>query len=426
MEPRPRSLLWRLVPVGAVLVVSLIAFDAGVGVTERPGITGAVWPARLYYALSLFVLGGVDIGVPVGGPNWARNLLWLSYFLAPAVTTGAVVEGVLRILRPQMIQRVALRDHIVLAGVGRTGLLYLERLRSLEPHRRVVVLDLDPSQPTVQEAASRFGAIVLPGDITHKPTRHALRLHRAAALVLLTGDDLANLAAAWDIGHEEPDLPIAAHVADLSLKRSVAELQGEVLGVHVFNSHHLAARELWCNHLKQHFADTRARDVVVLAGFGRFGQTILEYLCQHAPDELQHVVVVDRNGPALVRQYQGQMGAPDGFRMDVLAGDLTDPGVWPRVEGYLEPEAEAPVFVLGVDGDSVNLSAALGLRSLHPEARLFVRCFHDSEFTQSLATAHQFDVLGLERMLRVALGSLHERLVYGPSLQRGGRPVNRA
>ncbi len=417
MNRPPRTLFWRLLPVALVFVASLVAFEAGVDVSERPGLPGARLPARLYYAVSLFVLGGVDIGTPVGGPNWARTLLWSAYFLAPAVTTSALVEGALRVLRPQMLHRMQLRDHIVLAGLGRTGMLYLEQLHEMEPRRRVVVLDLDPSQPLALEAEARFGAIVLPGDITHRPTRAALRLHRAAGLVLLTGDDLANLAAAWDIAHDAPGLPIAAHVADLSLKRSVAQLQAESRGVHVFNSHHIAARELWEQHLQQHFADTEARDVVVLAGFGRFGQTILEYLCRHAVQELQHVVVIDRNGPALVRQYQGQMGAPDGFRLDVLGGDLSDPGVWSRVSEHLDPDAEAPVFVLGVDGDSLNLAAALALRSRYPEARLFVRCFHDSDFTKSLANAHAFDVLGLERMLREALGVLHERLVYGPSLQ---------
>lgn len=417
MDRKPRILVWRLLPVALVFLAPLLAFGAGVDASERPGLPEAPLLARLYYSLSLFVLGGVDIGTPVGGPTWARTLLWWAYFLAPALTTSALVEGALRVLRPQMLHRMQLRDHIVLAGLGRTGLLYLERLRELEPGRRVVVLDLDPSQPSAQEAASRFGAIVLPGDITHRPTRAALRLHRAVGLVLLTGDDLANLAAAWDIAHDARELPIAAHVADLSLKRSVAQLQAESRGVRVFNSHHIAARELWEQHLQQHFAHTHARDVVVLAGFGRFGQTILEYLCSHAHGELQHVVVVDRNGPALVRQYQGQMGAPEGFRLDVLAGDLRDPGVWPRVEDCLDPEGETPVFVLGVDGDSINLAAALALRARDAHARLFVRCFHDTGFTQSLAEAHDFDVLGLERMLREALGVLHEQLVYGPGLR---------
>jgi hypothetical protein len=403
------------VPVVLVFVAALVAFGAGVDVSERPGLPGARLPARLYYAISLFVLGGVDIGTPVGGPNWARSLLWSAYFLAPAVTTSALVEGALRLLRPQTLQRLQLHDHIVLVGLGRTGLLYLERLREREPGRRVVILDLDPSQPAVQEAADRFGAIVLPGDITHRPSRAALRLHRAAGLVLLTGDDLANLAAAWDIAREHPDLPVAAHVADLSLKRSVVRMQEETRSVHVFNSHRIAARVLWERHLEPHFADTAARDVVVLAGFGRFGQTILEYLCRHAVGELQHVVVLDREGPALVRQYEGQVGVAEGFRLDVLAGNLEDPGVWSRVAGYLDPAAEAPVFVLGVDGDRHNLAGALAVRSLYPAARLFVRCFHDSAFTASLADVHGFDVLGMERMLRDALGELHEHLIYGPS-----------
>lgn len=431
MERPPRTLLWRLVPVVLVFAMALWAFESGVGVSERPGLPGERLPARVYYALSLFVLGGVDIGTPIGGPNLARNLLWAAYFLAPAVTTSALVEGAIRVLRPELIQRWRLRDHVVLVGLGRTGMLYLERIGELEPRRRVVVLDLNPSGPIAMEATARFGALVLPGDITHRATRSALRLHRAAGLVLLTGDDLANLASAWDIAQELPDLPIAAHVADLSLKRSVNRLQAESRGVRVFNSHRIAADRLWHRHLMQHFADTEARDVVVLAGFGRFGQTILEYLCATATDQLDHVVVVDRQGPALARQFRGQVGAPDGFRMDVLAGDVTDPGVWNKVLGHLDPEAESPVFVLGVDGDSINLAAARSLRDRFPEARLFVRCFHDSAFTEELSDAYDFDVLGLEAMLREAMGTLHDQLLYAPrgderQLQGRARPYSTA
>ena len=43
------------------------------------------------------------------------------------------------------------------------------------------------------------------------------------------------------------------------------------------------------------FHETHARDVVVLAGFGRFGQTILEELQHSAIDEMDTVAIIDRD-----------------------------------------------------------------------------------------------------------------------------------
>jgi hypothetical protein len=61
-------------------------------VSDRPEVLGAGILTHLYYSLGLFVLGGLDLGVPIDGPNGARIALWLAYFLAPLVTTGVLVQ----------------------------------------------------------------------------------------------------------------------------------------------------------------------------------------------------------------------------------------------------------------------------------------------------------------------------------------------
>ena len=82
----------RVVPVAVVFLGTMVAFEVGVDVSERPGVPQASWSVQLYYAVGLFVLGGMDLGVPVGGPIWARALLWLCYFLGPAITTTSPTQ----------------------------------------------------------------------------------------------------------------------------------------------------------------------------------------------------------------------------------------------------------------------------------------------------------------------------------------------
>ena len=49
-----------------------------------------------------------------------------------------------------------------------------------------------------------------------------------------------------------------------------------------FNQYELAATQLAREQLMRRFNDTEYSDTVVLAGFGRFGQSILEQLERHA------------------------------------------------------------------------------------------------------------------------------------------------
>jgi len=113
-----RRIGW-LVRAAALVVtfaMAFYAFESGVGVSDRAGLPSASAWTHGYFALGLFVLGGLDLGMPVGGSAFARNALWVAYFVAPLITTSAVVEGVLRLMDPAWVQRRTLRDHVVIVS----------------------------------------------------------------------------------------------------------------------------------------------------------------------------------------------------------------------------------------------------------------------------------------------------------------------
>ena len=72
----PEAFPW--LPAGAIVVflLALIGFESGVSVTERPELATAGLMAKAYYALSLFDVGGVDLGTPTGGPALGQAMLW--------------------------------------------------------------------------------------------------------------------------------------------------------------------------------------------------------------------------------------------------------------------------------------------------------------------------------------------------------------
>jgi len=399
---RTRAVIARAAPVVLVFVATLVAFGAGVDTTAIPDMAHLPIPGRIYYAIGLFLLGGMDLGTPVGGPHWARMMLWVAYFLGPAITTGAVVEGTIRLVDPLWLRSRRYHDHVVLVGLGRLGCLYLDAIHHMDPGRKVIAVDRNPASPGALELTRRNGTSFRCGDITRGKTRAALSLGRAHAVILATDNDMVNLGAAWEIAEANPALQVAAHVTDLRVDRSASRL-ARGSRVRVFNSHEIAAVHLFEHHLAQHFAQTGAKDVVVVAGFGRFGQTILRHIQDRAATEVDRTVVIDVQAGPRSRQYDEQVGFHPECPCTVIEADIADPATWARLVDELKGIDVVPVFVLSTSDDATNLQAAIGLRNRFDTARIFVRSFTDSAFVEEMARHYRFEPLALDRMLVAAL-----------------------
>ena len=70
-----------------VFVCALWAFESGVGVTDREGVPGSGFLTHCYYALGLFVLGGLDLRLDAA--SFAKRLVQLhSLHASPRLEDG--------------------------------------------------------------------------------------------------------------------------------------------------------------------------------------------------------------------------------------------------------------------------------------------------------------------------------------------------
>jgi Trk K+ transport system NAD-binding subunit len=229
-------------------------------------------------------------------------------------------------------------------------------------------------------------AVIVTGDVTSDPVLRGLRLDRAHRVILLTGDDFANLDAASKILGLAPGLAgrIVVHVSDLGFMRETAD-SSVGRGCEIFNGHEFAAMHLVQEHLLGRFRDTPFRDLVVLAGFGRFGQTVLHQLQKHTPGSFGHVVIIDEHGSRNARTFAEQPGFAPDYEHVVLDGDVLDPEIWRRIGEVVRAVGHDPVIVLGSGNDGTNLHAALFACRQHPDAYVIVRSFRASPFTAEIA-----------------------------------------
>ena len=395
-----RPLLWRGSLIVAAFLCGWVGLMAGAGVSERPLLQGGALE-RAYYALGLFVMGGLDLGVPVGGPAWARGMLWVSYFASPLITASALIEAGLRLVAPLALKVRPLRNHVVVGGAGRLSMLYVSRLRAVRPEVTIVVVEKDPNHPALNEFRDVHRAMVLVGDVTNDGVLGRIQMNRAARVVLLTGDDFVNLDAAAKSLRLAPGLAgrIVVHVSNLGFMRETAG-SSVAQNCVIFNGHEAAATALVREHLLKRFHSTPNRDFVVLAGFGRFGQTVLHELQEHALGSFGHVLMIDGNATRGVRAFEEFPGFDADYQRTVIDGDVLDPDIWQRVGAAVDEADMDPVVILGTGNDGTNLHAAFLAQKRHPGAYLIVRSFRASPFTAEIASEADFKAFDLAGLIQ--------------------------
>ena len=391
---------WRWWLAVAFFGCALVGLESGVSLSERPDVLGAPLLTKAYYSLGLFVVGGLDLGTPEGGPLWGRGLLWLAYFGAPLLTASAVIDAVLTAMAKRRWHLKRIKGHIVIVGADDLTISYLRVLRARDTATPVVVVasKIDPVREL--ELVESFGVIVVVGDISHEFLLKELRLHRARRLLLLSDNDFLAFEAASKVLRLYPRLEgkTVIHCTSLRFLRSMSNTR--VAGQTVrFNSYNLAAKALVRDSLLDHFIKTAGKDTVVLAGFGLFGQTILEELQKNAPEQIARVLLIDVDAYRRVQVVEEQRSLDTSYEKHVLQGDISHPDVWRKVVDIFDLSIGEPVLILGTGTAANNLRTALWLKDKYPNALVFSRTNDISEFALQIGSDHGIHCISITQLV---------------------------
>jgi voltage-gated potassium channel Kch len=381
---------WRSFGALFFFISAIIGFEMGVAVTERPEVVSSGILTKAYYSLSLFVVGGVDLGTPYGGPLIGRTLVWTAYFGAPILAAWALIEAVLRAMAPQSWYLRRLKDHIIVVGTGDLAISTLRALRQFNSKVPIVVVSTSIDQVVVDEFHQDFDATVVTGDISHEFFLRRLRVKRARKVLLLDDNSLRSYEAASVLLNLVPGMgdKIIIHCGNLRFMRAMENTR-VAQRCQTFNAYHLAAAGLVQSHMLHHFRETRAKDVVILAGFGRFGQTILEELQRCAINELDTVVIMDIDAHRRVLIADEQMEFSGEYTRHLFEGDISHPEVWDRMGKEVDIDGDNTVFVLGTGREEENLRTALWLRKKYPGAMIIARSLKGSLFATEVGQEHE-------------------------------------
>lgn len=393
-----RRISWRWTAALSLFGCGFIGLISGVSLTERPDVVDAGLLTKAYYSLGLFVVGGLDIGTPISGPLLGQIMLWVAYFGAPLFTASAVIEAVIRVMAPNRWRLKRLKNHIVVVGSGELTISFLRILKKQTPDVPVVVVDDSVELVRSQELEQTFGAVVVIGEINHEFLLNELGVGRAARVVLLGDNDFQAFEAASRILRHYPGTPITLHCHNLRFLRAMQATTVARQSA-TFNSYHLAAASLVRQSLLNHFKRTKSEDAVVLAGFGRFGQTILEELQDQAINEISQVALIDVDADRriLVAEEQERLG--DGYQRLVFEGDISNPEVWQQLADSVDLAANEPTIILGTGSTEDNLRTALWIKRRYPNALVFARTNDQSALALEVGAEHDINCISIKQLV---------------------------
>ncbi|MFT5483646.1 MAG: Trk K+ transport system NAD-binding subunit [Halieaceae bacterium] len=391
---------WRSFAAIFIVICGMTGLLAGVSVSEKPDIETANLLTMAYYTMSLFVVGGVDLGIPTGGPGWGRGLLWFAYFGAPVLAAWTLLSTLLNVISPQRWQLRRARNHIIVVGANELSLSYLRVLRRHNKKVPVVLVCREIDETTRDEFVHSYNAMVVVGDVTHEYFLSKLRPQHALKIMLLGQDSLRAYEAASILTSMVPGIGerIVLHCVNLRFMRAMASTR-VAKECQTFNTYHLAAAGLVHNHLLTHFAKTEPKDAIILAGFGRFGQTVLEELQKCALDELSTVVILDTDAKRRVRVADEQMEFLGDYRRELFEGDISNPEVWEQIRNYVTLNKSDTVVVLGTGRESENLRTALWIRREFPKARIITRSTKGSRFAREVGREHDLTSVSIAELV---------------------------
>ncbi|GAA4771727.1 hypothetical protein GCM10023200_00040 [Actinomycetospora chlora] len=219
-----RGLGWALVALVALIVVSTVVLSLGY---DDPGMSPV---DALYFTVESVATVGF------GDYSFADQALWLRLWavflmLAGVVTTAIPIAFFTDMLISRRLAETAgrrrasgARGHVVLIGLGAVGVAVLEALRERE--RDVVVVERDPGNRFLDRARAA-GAPVVFGDATDPGTLRDARVPAAAAVAVLTSDDMANvetgLAVRETLAERWSAVPVVLRLFDRELARTAAD-----------------------------------------------------------------------------------------------------------------------------------------------------------------------------------------------------------
>jgi len=382
--------------------------------------------------LVLFESGAVPSPVP-----WE---LEIARFALPALAAYTAIQALAILFREQtqVLRLWFTRDHVVICGLSRKGLLLAKNL--LAENRRVVVIELNEGNELIEQLRVR-GAIVVLGDATDPAVLRRASVMRARYLIAVCEDDGTNAEIAFQAQNlvnelDRNPLTCIIHVVDPRLCELLREKElGGItfpgLRLELFNVYERGA-QLVLEEYPPFELDGKELDRsphVLLVGMGKMGESLVTRLAYAWHSSYQNstvplrVTVLDLEAEeklACLESRYPHLVVCCNF--SPISMDVTSSRFYDTHDLFESDSRGVDITYICFDHDSLGLNVGLTLSRLRGEREIpiVVRMIEErglalllgkgEEDGGTFSNLHVFNLLDKTCTTELLFGGMHEML----------------
>lgn len=356
-------------------MVALVALGFGyVGFAKHYAALGETRSSLDIFYRTLQLIAWESGFVPVSKP-WELELARL---LVPFVAAYAALKTLTVIFREQFqLLRVRfVRNHIIICGLGRKGVLLAQKFR--KQGYRVVVIELDEGNDLLEQCRE-YGAIVLIGSAASREMLRKARIHKAKYIISVCGDEGINAEIAVNarelVGDQEGKiLTCVSHIVDPQLCKLLREQEIETRKIgafrlEFFNIFDSGARS-WLKDYSP-FNDAGGIPIsqphILIVGVGRMGESLIVHAAKKWNDltstsgKKLRITIIDKKAKVIKKLlYLRYPPLKKVCKLSSLQRDIESSDF--QSAGFLfdrEKRCDVTSIFICLDNDSFGLSTAL-------------------------------------------------------------------
>jgi len=390
---------------------ALILVILGLGYTGFSKLYASLGETRtpldiLYRTLQLLTL---ESGFADGIIPWELELARL---LAPAVAAYAALMTLSVIFKKQfqLLRLRFFKEHLVICGLGRKGVLLAQKFR--EQGSRVVVIELDEGNDLVEQCRES-GATVLIGNAASQELLCKARIHKAKYLIAVCGDDGINAeiaVLAFDLVGKRKGkvLTCIIHIVEPQLCRLLEkqEIGTRKIGAFRLEFFNIFDKGAW-SWLGQYspFLDTEGMRIskphLLIVGAGRMGMSLIAQAARKWKESSPNgnikicVTIIDTKSEAIKKLLDlrypvvRKSCSLKYLQMDIESSDFEEA----RFLFDKEKKCDITSIFICLDNDSFGLSTALILhrRTKKYNIPIMVRMARDAGLARLLHRGEKRD-----------------------------------